>query len=102
LISKRPFASLVDLGQRVTTKVTCAQPLLFGKPAEECGGHITALHRAGALNGIPVGEPMRRAKGRIRRCQQCKHTFATPLEYEDHVDAGHPPVVLPEETDGSP
>ena len=52
--------------------------------------HIAALHKAGALADMPVGEPMRRAKGRIRRCKQCKHTFATPLEYEDHVETDHP------------
>lgn len=90
LIAKRPYASLVDLAQRVTSKVTCTKGLLYGTAAEECGGHIAALHKAGALNGIPVGEPIRRAKGRIRRCQACKTTFATPLEYEDHVENDHP------------
>lgn len=89
LIAKRPFASLVDLAQRVSSKVTCAGELLYGKPAEDCGGHISALKAAGALNGIPVGEPMRKAKGRIRRCKACKVTFATPLEFEDHAAAEH-------------
>jgi DNA polymerase-3 subunit alpha len=89
IIAKRPFASLVDLAQRVTSKVTCTKPLLEGTPAGECGGHIQKLAEAGALIEIPVGEPMRRAKGRIRRCKECKTTFGTPLEYEDHVEAEH-------------
>ena len=45
--------------------------------------------RERALAGIPFGEPIRRAKGRIRRCKECKHTFPTPLEYEDHVEEAH-------------
>lgn len=91
LIAKRPFESLVDLARKVTSKVTCAGPLLYGTPPEECGGHITALHKAGALDGIPVGEPMRRARQRLKKCPECKvPTFPTPLDLEDHADAEHP------------
>lgn len=86
LLAKRPFVSLVDLSQRVTGKVTGAKDLLFGKDPEEVGGAIASLHAARALTGIPVGTPIRRAKGRIRRCKACEHTYPTPIEYEDHLD----------------
>lgn len=89
LVAKRPFASLVDLGQRVSSKVTGAGDLVWGTAATDCKGHVAHLATARALEGIPVGEPMRRAKGRIRRCKQCKITYATPLEYEDHVEEAH-------------
>lgn len=90
LIAKRPFTSLVDIGQKVNGKVSGAKGLLLGTDPEECGGAIAELYAAKALHGLPRGEPMRKAKGRIRKCKECKHTFSTPLEYEDHVDAGHP------------
>lgn len=90
LIAHRPFASLIDLAQRVAHgKVTGCKKLLLGVEPGECGGTIQALYQARALDGIPPGEPIRRAKGRIRRCQLCKHTYATPLEYEDHFEAEH-------------
>lgn len=89
LIAKRPFTSLVDLSQRVTGKVSGAKDLAFGKDPEQAGGAIASLYAHKALSTIPMGTPMRRAKGRIRKCKACKVTFPTPLEYEDHVEEAH-------------
>jgi DNA polymerase-3 subunit alpha len=93
LVSKRPFVSLVDLSQRVSGKVSGAKDLCYGQDPEEAGGAIASLYSHKALSGVPQGTPMRRAKGRIRRCQLCKHTYPTPLEYEDHVEEEHGPDV---------
>lgn len=107
LVAQRPYVSVIDLCKKVSNKVTGSRDVLFmdraafeawcneKNPATDdwkVRAHIAALYRAGALSDMPHGEPMRRAKGRIRRCKECKHTFSTPLEYEDHVDAGHPAI----------
>lgn len=89
IITKRPYASVVDFGQRVTTAVTCAARLVYGDSPAAVGGITSHLAAAGAFRDLPAGEPMRRAKGRIRRCKECKVTYATPLEYEDHVEEVH-------------
>jgi hypothetical protein len=39
--------------------------------------------------GFPAGEPIRRAKGRKRKCEACKVTYPTPLEYEIHAEQEH-------------
>jgi DNA polymerase-3 subunit alpha len=47
-----PFKSLRDLGERLPSKVTGSKNLALGKPPAECGGTITALFEADALNGL--------------------------------------------------
>jgi DNA polymerase III alpha subunit len=90
LVAKAPYDTLVDLAQKVlSSKVSGAKPLLEGVPPGECTGVVKALYEHGALEGIPAGEPIRRAKGRKRKCEACKVTYPTPLEYEIHAEQEH-------------
>lgn len=96
LVAKRPFTSLVDLGQRVTSKVTGAKELVEGKPASECKGNIAALAEAKALDKIPLGEPIVKVDyGRKRKCEVCKTTFPTPKELVEHIAVEHPAEETP-------
>lgn len=91
LLAKRPFTSLVDLGQRVTGKVTCAAKLVTGMEPEEAGGAVKALFEAKALSGLPQGTPIAKVKvGRKRKCDQCDApTFRTPGELVAHSEEVH-------------
>lgn len=95
ILAHRPFASLVDMAQRVRHgQVTGCKKLLTGTPPGECGGQVQALYEARALDGIAPGEPIRKAKGRIRKCKTCKITYSTPLEYEDHLEGDTCPSLI--------
>ena len=91
LVAKQPFRDLVDIGQRVTGKVSGAKDLLTGVPPAECKGVIAALFEAGALAGLAPGEPVVKAvTSRKRRCEECKITYATPIELTAHQASEHP------------
>lgn len=104
IIAERPYISVIDLAKRVSTKVTGARDVLFESDidtavlvheGEHAGEHrktvLAQLHKAGALAGLEHGEPMRRARQRLKKCPECKAgTFGSPLDLEDHADAEHP------------
>jgi DNA polymerase-3 subunit alpha len=53
LVRHAPYASLQDLGERVTArKVGGAKGLALKKAPAECGGVVAALHDYGALDGL--------------------------------------------------
>jgi DNA polymerase-3 subunit alpha len=107
ITANRPYESVQDFVRRTGTKVTGGKDAAFmdqatftewstakkpnaaGEMVWAASAHVAALSRVGAFDGLPYGEPMRKAKGRIRKCKDCKVTFPTPLEYEDHVEEAH-------------
>lgn len=53
LVSKAPFLSLRDMGERlIPRKVTGAKHLAVGRSPLEAGGNMLALDEAGALSGL--------------------------------------------------
>ena len=55
LVAKAPYASLLDLGQRVLPRrVSGAKGLALKKRPSECGGLVAALNDVDALDGLEV------------------------------------------------
>ena len=51
-LGEKPFESLTDMGERLTTKVTGARHLVTKTHPAEAGGMIGHLYEANALEGL--------------------------------------------------
>lgn len=92
IVRHQPYTSLVDFGQRVSSKVTGAAELVYGKDPTDCTGAVLALGMARAFNGIEPGTPVVKKTARSRKCVICNTTFATPAELTQHFTDDHPDV----------
>lgn len=52
IVSKAPYTSLRDFGERVNNRVTGSKHLALGATPEDAGGMSLALYEAGALSGL--------------------------------------------------